>query len=254
MHVRIERHGPVTVLELDRPDRRNAIGPQVADDLETAARSLGADGGVSVIVLAGAGPSFCAGADMQERLAGADQSAAVFAAVRQASSAVHGLPVPVIAALHGHAIGAGLELAAMCDYRIAEDGTALGLPEVRQGITSGGGLLALASLLPRGRLAALAYSGAVVPPAEALTLGVIDELVGEGEARGRALELAAAFAAHPREALMATKTALRSVTEPLAPQQWEFVGALQRTLEGGPAQRQALDRLRQSRAERPHKD
>src|SRR5690606_5142125 len=152
-------------------------GPALADDLEQATRRLAADEDVAAIVLAGAGPSFCAGADMKERLGSAEQSAAVFRAVRRASWAVHELPVPVVAAVHGHAIGAGMELAAMCDYRIAEEGTKLGVPEVRQGITSGGGLLALASLVGRGTLARLAFTGRILDSAAAHRLGMVDELV-----------------------------------------------------------------------------
>lgn len=246
MHVRIEHHDRVALLELDRAERRNAIGPALAEELASAARTLSGDERVAAVVLAGAGPSFCAGADMKERLTGPAESAAVFAAVRGASWAVHDICVPVVAAIHGHALGAGLELAAMCDYRVAEQGALLGLPEVRQGITSGGGLLALASLMPRGALSRLAFSGQAEDAAGAKDLGIVDDVVEAGQAREAALTIAEEFAAQPRAALVATKTALRAMVEPLATQQWSFVGLLQETLEGGPAQREALDRLRRA--------
>ncbi|MPZ89039.1 MAG: enoyl-CoA hydratase, partial [Nitriliruptorales bacterium] len=203
MHVRIEHHDRVALLELNRAERRNAIGPAMAGEIASATRSLNSDERVGAVVLAGAGPSFCAGADMKERLTGPAGSAAVFAAVRGASWAVHDISVPVVAAIHGHALGAGLELAAMCDYRIAEQDALLGLPEVRQGITSGGGLLALASLMARGALSRLAFSGRAEDAAGAKDLGIVDEVVHAGQARAAALSIAEEFAAHPRAALIA---------------------------------------------------
>jgi enoyl-CoA hydratase/carnithine racemase len=247
--VSVEIETGVAVLELRRPERRNAVSPALADELERAAALLSLDEAVRVVVLAGSGPSFCAGADMTERLAGPQGSAAVLDAVRRSSRAVHSIAVPVVAALHGHALGAGLELAAMADYRVAERSTVLGIPEVHQGITSGGGILALASLIGRGRLARLAFAGARVDGAEAHALGIVDEVV-EADARGRALETAREFAAGPRPALVATKRALRVAVEPRFEQQWDHLGLLQQTMEGGRAQREALDRLRADRSAR----
>lgn len=233
----------VVVVTLRRPERRNAVGPDLAADLEHAMRRLDGDPRVRAAVLAGAGASFCAGADMKERRSGSEGSAAVFGAVRRSSAVVGAVSVPVIAAVHGHALGAGLELAAMCDYRIVEEGTLLGLPEVAQGITSGGGLLALASLAPRGVLARLAFTGAPLDAATACSLGLADELVPAGRALDVARSLARQVAERPRAALVAAKQALRIVTQPLFPQQWDSLGHLQRTLEGGPAQQEALARL-----------
>ncbi len=232
----------VVVVSLQRPDRRNAVGPALAAHLEAILGRLSEDRRVRAVVLMGSGPSFCAGADMKERLLGPEASASVFAAVRRASAAVHAVAVPVVAAVHGHAIGAGLELAAMCDYRVVEAGTVLGLPEVAQGIVSGGGLVALASLMGRGALAKLAFSAAALDAAAALRLGLADEVVPDGTARDAARAVAVQIAEHPREALVATKRALRMATEPLFAQQWASLGLLQETLEGGPAQHAALAR------------
>jgi enoyl-CoA hydratase/carnithine racemase len=244
----------VAVLELQRPQRRNAVSPALADELERAVARLAGDEDARVVVLAGSGPSFCAGADMTDRLAGPEQSAGVFQAVRRCSLAVYSIGIPAVVALHGHALGAGLELAAMCDYRVAEQGTLLGIPEVHQGITSGGGILALASLVGRGTLARLAYGGGRVDAAEALALGIVDEVVEPGQARARALEVAQGFAAATRAALMATKTALRAAAAPHHDQQWQLLGLLQQTMEGGPAQQQAIERLRAERSARQRLD
>lgn len=230
----------VALVELARPERRNAIAPELADDLRGAAEAIAADESVRAVVLAGRGPSFCAGADMKERLRGPEHSEAVWRAVRVSSHAIASIPLPVVAAIHGHAIGAGLELAAQADYRVADPSAVMGIPEVKQGITSGGGLMALASLVPRGTLARLAYAGEIVAAEQARELGLVDEVAAEGGALARANELAAQFAAHPRAALLAAKTVLRAMTQPLGPQQWELAGLVQRTMEGGAAQREAL--------------
>lgn len=233
----------VAVVTLDRPDRRNAVGPELAADLAAALARLDADRRVRAIVLAGAGPSFCAGADMKARLAGAEGSATVLAAVRRASAAVHDVSVPIVAAVHGHALGAGLELAAVCDYRVVEEGAVLGLPEVQQGITSGGGLLALATVVGAGTLARLAYTGTPLDAAGAGAVGLADEVVAPAHALPAARRLALRMAERPRPALVAAKQALRLATQPLHPQQWATVGLLQHTLEGGPAQQEALQHL-----------
>ena len=232
----------VVVVTLQRRERRNALGPALAAQLETVLGRVTNDGAVRAVVLSGSGPSFCAGADMKERLSGPEGSAAVLAAVRRASAAVHAVTVPVVAAVHGHALGAGLELAAMCDYRVVEAGAVLGLPEVGQGITSGGGLLALASLIGRGSLAKMAFTGTFLDAATAHAHGVADQVVPDGTGLDAAWEVAAQMAEHPRGALVAAKRALRMATEPLFPQQWTSLGLLQETLEGGAAQRAMLAR------------
>lgn len=233
------------VVTLNRPERRNAVGPPLASDLEAALSAVGFDKRVRVVVLTGSGASFCAGADMKVRRSSPQGSADVLDAVRRAAAAVRAVPVPVLAAVHGHALGAGLELAAMCDYRIVEDGTVLGLPEVTQGITSGGGLLALASLVGRGSLAKLAFTGAPLDAAAGKAVGLVDEVVDAGAGLQGARSLAGQIAERPREALIATKQAIRLASQPLFVQQWESLGLLQQTLEGGPAQREILARLAQ---------
>ncbi len=250
MSVEVLARGLVRILEIQRADRRNPIDRSVAEGLERAAGDVNADPHARVVVLAGAGPVFCAGADLTVRLRGPEASAEVFRSVRRASLAVRGLAVPAIAAIQGYALGAGLELAASCDYRIAERHARVGLPEVQQGIASGGGLLALASLLPRGALARIALTGEVVDADEALALGIVDEVVEDGDARGAALALAERIAEHPRDALVATKAVLRVAYEPDWASRWSSVGHLQEALEGGPSQREALARLAADRRAR----
>jgi hypothetical protein len=133
----------------------------------------------------------------------------------------------------GKAAADGLEAAVMASEGIAGPLRPL---EGRRG------LLALASLVGRGGLAKLAFTGAPVDASTALALGLADEVVPEGTARAAAIRLAAQIADRPREVLIAAKQALRVATQPLFSQQWGTLGLLQETLEGGPAQRAMLAR------------
>ena len=240
MLVELHRRGNVAVIELRRPERRNAISPGLAADFAAVARQINEDRSIRAAVLAGAGPSFCAGADMKERLSGADASHEVFLAVRRTSWATHEIEIPVVGTAQGHALGAGLEILAMCDYRIAEAGTVLGLPEVRQGITSGGGLLALSQTMRSGALARLAFGGRTLDALQAQAAGIVDEVAEPGEGLGLALERAGEFAQHAREALVATKRALRASLQPGASEQWDLLGSIQESVQGTDAQRDAL--------------
>lgn len=131
-------HGPVTTLTLNRPEVRNAFNESVIADLTAFARQIPTDGSVRVVVLAGAGPVFSAGADLQwmskmmdysreENLVDARAAALMF-------QALDTLPVPLIGRVHGAALGGGAGLAAVCDVVVAADDTVFGFTEVRLGI------------------------------------------------------------------------------------------------------------------------
>lgn len=131
-------HGPVTTVTLDRPAVRNAFNEELIHDLSNWAASVPSDGSVRVVVLRGAGASFCAGADLQwmskmagytreENIADATQAAAMFLALDS-------LPVPVIGRVHGAALGGGAGLAAICDVVVASDDAMFGFTEVVLGI------------------------------------------------------------------------------------------------------------------------
>jgi enoyl-CoA hydratase/carnithine racemase len=147
--------------------------------LETIAR-VGADGKVRVVVLGGHGRAFCGGADVNE-LANLTQSNAgqFVERIHAVCAAIRALPVPVVARLHGAVIGAGLEIAAACDLRIAAEDTKFSRPEVRRGIPS----VVEAALLPRlmgsGRAAWLVLTGEPIDARRAYEWGLVEELGGD---------------------------------------------------------------------------
>jgi enoyl-CoA hydratase/carnithine racemase len=163
---------------------------------------------VKAVVIAGDGKAFAAGADISEF---GDQNAAreVNARLRRAFDAVAAIPRPVIAAIHGVALGGGLELALACDLRIAADSARVGQPEILLGIIPGaGGTQRLPRLVGPARAKELIWSGRQVKAEEALVIGLVDRIVPADELRDRALEWAAAFASGAVVAMGLAKEAI----------------------------------------------
>lgn len=139
--LRIERRDDGWILwTLQRPERKNALSRALVDEMHHALNDLKDDSSARVLVLHGAGGSFCAGADLKERAAMSSREVVDFLdRLGACLDALDRLPLPTIAALEGHVLGGGLELALACDFRIAAPGTRLGLPEVSLGILPGAG-------------------------------------------------------------------------------------------------------------------
>lgn len=211
--VEVRREGHVAELVLDRPRAMNAVSLELARGLERACADLSADPEVRAVVLTSTHPrAFCVGADLKERNGLTDaELARQRPAHRAAYAGVLHLPVPAVAAVHGHALGGGFELALSCDVLVADRTAVVGLPEVSVGVIPGGGGT---QLLPRrvgaARAAELVFTARRVPAEEAHRLGLVDELVAEGEDRTAALALAGRIAAHSPVGLRAAKRALRT--------------------------------------------
>jgi enoyl-CoA hydratase/carnithine racemase len=178
--VDVERAGSVARIFLNRPEKANALNSAALEELRRAFRELAPDRSLRAVILAGRGRTFCGGADRQELSALTAQTAGAFVTrIHDACQAIRELPVPVIARLHGAVIGAGLELAAACDLRVAAEGTKLAMPEVRLGIPS----VVEAALLPRlmgsGRAAWLVLTGEAIDTRRALEWGLIEEVGDE---------------------------------------------------------------------------
>ncbi len=214
--VSLRRHviGEAGVAEivLDRPEALNAISTLMAARLAQVCAELGSDPEVRAVVLAAAGErAFCVGADLKERNSMSDaellRQRPVF---RAAFGAVLGLPQPVIAAVHGFALGGGCELALSCDLIIADETAVFGLPETTVGLVPGGGGTQLARRrLGPGRAADLIFTGRRVDAAEAERIGLADRRVPAGAAGQHALDLAAVIAGNSPVAVRAAKRAIR---------------------------------------------
>ena len=195
---------------LNRPEKSNALNSALLEQLSLKLREIESSAGLRVVVLAGNGKSFCGGADIAEMAELKPASAKKFITrVHHCCDAIRKLDVPVVARLHGAVVGAGLELAAACDLRVAAEGTAFAMPEVLLGIPS----VVEAALLPRlvgsGRAAWLVLTGEPIDANTALTWGLVQELVPLAALDERVGALLERLAAAEPGALAAQKELLR---------------------------------------------
>ena len=215
--VLLERPGPaVVLLRLNRPDRLNALNLELRESLASHFTELASDDAVRCVVLTGDEKAFAAGADVAE-LAQRTPTDPAFARVRAAWVPIERYPRPIIAAINGFALGGGCELAMHCDIIVAGEGAKLGQPEVKLGIMPGaGGTQRLVRAV--GKFAAMRWllTGDPLSAAEAHRLGLVTEVVADGEVLKRALEIAARIAAQAPLAVAAIKDAvLRGADLPL---------------------------------------
>ena len=210
--VRVERQGAVATVILERPLARNAVDPATAAALAAAFLAIERDEAVRVSVLWGAGGTFCAGADLKAVAAGWDPSRLV-APTGEAHDANGpmgptrlSLEKPVIAAIAGHAVAGGLELALWCDLRVMEDDAVLGVFCRRWGVPLiDGGTVRLPRLVGHGRAMDLILTGRPVGAAEALAMGLVNRVVPRGASRAVAEALAEEIAAFPQGCLQADR-------------------------------------------------
>jgi enoyl-CoA hydratase/carnithine racemase len=212
----VEHPDGVRQLVLDRPEALNAISSAMSVELTGIVAATAADPAVRVVVLTSSSPrAFCVGADLKERNSYSDddlrRQRPVF---RAAFGGILELPMPAIAAVHGFALGGGLELALSCDLMVADETAVLGLPEVTVGvIPGGGGTQLLARRVGYSRAADLIFTGRRVDVAEAVRLGLVDRQVPAGAATTVALELAATIAANSPVGVRNAKRALQLGTD-----------------------------------------
>lgn len=183
MAVRRERRGAVQLLVLDRQEALNAFSPEQVDQLVIALEEVAADPAVRAVVLTGAGRAFSAGADIG-RMAEMDVDAArAFAAGGQGMcAAIEALPVPVIAAINGFALGGGCEVALACDIRLASEAMRISQPEVALGIPPGwGGSQRLPRICGEGFAMRMILTGAMIGPDEALRAGLVSAVHAPGD-------------------------------------------------------------------------
>jgi enoyl-CoA hydratase len=189
-HVILERRGQVAVLTLNRPERRNAYDLTTVDEVHRVCDELDADLTTRVLILTGAGPAFCAGLDLNQGVDGWHEDIgkvqARYRLQRRLASMVlrlRDIPQPVIAAIHGAAVGGGLALAAAADMRIADTTARFNAAFIRLGLSGGddGASWFLPRLVGPTMAAEILYTGRFVEAEEAARIGLVNRVVEEGK-------------------------------------------------------------------------
>lgn len=224
MTVLSERRDRVLVITINRPEARNAIDLSTALAVAEALDRLDADPGVAVGVLTGAGGIFSAGMDLKAYLRGELPEVPG----RGLAGLTRTPPVkPLVAAVEGYALAGGFEMVLACDLVVASETARFGLPEVKRGLLAGsGGLLRLATRLPTVLAMELALTGRQMMPAEALERGLVNEVVGPGQALDAALALADRVACGSPLALRAAKELVAGAPTWTSDEAWRRQDAL----------------------------
>lgn len=206
MSVRIETEGPVFTVILSRPEVRNAVDAPTARALADAFRAFEADEAARVAVLWGEGGTFCAGADLKAVSAGKDAPAARSEGDGPMGPSRMALDKPVIAAVAGHAVAGGLELALWCDLRVVEQSAVFGVYCRRWGVPLvDGGTVRLPRIVGMGRALDMILTGRPVDAEEAQRMGLADRVVPDGSARAAAEELAREIARFPQRCVVSDR-------------------------------------------------
>jgi enoyl-CoA hydratase len=207
MNVSFEVRDRTAVVTIDRPEVRNAVDEVTASELVAAFERFEADDALDVAILYGAGGNFCAGADLKEVATGTARSLSEDGPGPMGPTRML-LSKPVIAAVEGYAVAGGLELALWCDLRIATQNSGLGFPERRWGVPLvDGGTQRLPRIVGLGRALDMILTGRIVDADEALSMGLLTEVVPAGTHVQRALEFAEGLASFPQDTMLADRRA-----------------------------------------------
>lgn len=212
----VTRDGAVALLTIDRPDKRNAMTAAMWAALPGVLESPAADPAVRVLVVTGAGPSFCAGADISELLGGTDPVDPMADLRRDnlaAQAALRAFPKPTVALIRGHCVGGGVEIAAACDLRFTDPTGIFGLPPAKVGIVyPPASIRALIDLVGPATAKYLLLSGEPIDADTALRTGLVDRLVASAQLEAEVFRFAEALAS--RSAL--TQRAVKEVVTALS--------------------------------------
>jgi enoyl-CoA hydratase/carnithine racemase len=259
--LRVERRGRIAILTMNKPESLNAIGTHAdcADIVDTLA-ALGQDRGVSAIILTGSGKAFSAGGNLKAMQARTgigvlDQPDSTRANYRQgvqrAIRALIDCEVPMIAAINGHAIGLGCDLACTCDIRIAGESASFACSFIKVGIVPGdGGAWILQRILGYSRAAELFLTGDRFDAQQAKDFGLVSAVVPDAELLGRALAIAERIVCNPPRALRLTKRLLREAQHSRLSDILELSAAYQAIAHETRDNKEAIDAFVEKRA--PH--
>jgi len=232
-----ERDGGIVTLTLNRPEKRNPISERdVVDGVVAALGRIQADASARVVILTGAGSAFSSGGDLKAMEAALEERARNPAGtvayytdgIQRIPLAFEALDAPVIAAVNGPAIGAGTDLACMCDLRVAAEEARFAESFVKLGIIPGdGGAWLLPRVVGFSKASEMAFTGDAIDAQEALACGLVSKVVPDAELLQAAKDLAARIAANPPHALRMTKRLLREGRHSSLASLLEFSAGLQ---------------------------
>ncbi|MCE5333821.1 MAG: enoyl-CoA hydratase/isomerase family protein [Desulfobacteraceae bacterium] len=215
-NIKLEQDGEISILTVNRPDKRNAVNNVTVEEIDKALSQIEANGKTRVMILTGAGEkAFVAGADINE-LARRDMLLGRSDTRRRQEiyTRIEMLEIPSIAAINGFALGTGLELAMACTMRVASATAKLGQPEVKLGIIPGaGGTQRLPRLVGMGRAMEMILTGNPVTAEQALAMGLVNQVVAPENLMDAVRKLAAAIIANPKMAVQYAKEAVLRSSE-----------------------------------------
>ena len=235
-NIAVETVEGIGVLAFNRPEKGNAVFPDMLGEVCDALDALAADDGVRAIVLCGAGKNFSAGADFGfldglTRTPPAEVVSQIYSRFQGAARRLYRCPKPTVAAVQGAAVTVGCELALACDFRVVSDSAFFQESWIKLGLMPPlGGLFLLPRMVGLGRAAQMALRGEAVKAERAVEIGLASEKVGEEALRPRALELAGELAALPPLAYAAIKEALHRGLETSMDAEWSANVARQAVL------------------------
>ncbi|WP_422931202.1 enoyl-CoA hydratase/isomerase family protein [Singulisphaera sp. PoT] len=209
--IRREDRGPVAIVTLNRPERRNALSQGLMGELSDELSRVGSDLAIRSVVLTGDGPAFCSGMDLKDAVATLDASEderkaiADVQAIADLIAQVHQLPKPTIAALNGDAFAGGAGLAVACDFVLMAEGARLGYPEVRRGLVAAIVMHDLIRQIGERRARSLLIGGNPIAAEVAESWGLINQVVPEEELLARAIALGKSLVASAPIAVESTK-------------------------------------------------
>lgn len=209
MSIEFEVADGVGLITINRPERKNAMDRPTSQEMADVIDELDSRNDVTIGILTGAGGTFCAGMDLKALTETGErpliEGRGAFGIVEQPPQK------PVIAAVEGYALGGGFEIALSCDMIVAAETATFGLPEVKRGlVAAAGGVIRLPQRIPVAWAMEFALTGAMLPAARAAELGLVNRVVGEGEALNAARELAAEVAKNAPLAVRASKQIIRA--------------------------------------------
>lgn len=215
-HLLYKKTGSTAVIQLHRPEKKNSLNSNLRQEMQELLEEMARDATTRVVILTGGEEIFCAGADIGE-VQEATSAEAAYKHAREFQllfDQIEALPQPVIAAISGHALGGGFELALVCDFRIASESTRFGLPEIKIGaFPGGGGTQRLPRLIGAAKAKEIILTGDAITAKEALSLGLVMKVVPKERLLEEANTFAWRLASLPRLAMEASKMLINKSLE-----------------------------------------